>query len=202
MTHTGSANSLMPQVRIIMALAFLLALCLIVVYGLTFETVQLIAMLALLAYVSWNDLRTRMVPNRCIVAAVAVRFAYFAGVALIGRLSLGELGYYVASGLGIGVAMLVFALVFEYVTGREGMGGGDVKLYALAGLYLGVGPASMVIFLSCVFALLMNAFGIIGDRGIEQEASDSHQERLTQAMPFAPAISLAFALVMLALPMI
>ena len=182
MTHTGSANSLMPQARIIMVLAFLLALCLIVVYGLTFEAVQLIAILALLAYVSWNDLRTRTVPNRCIVAAVAVRFAYFAGIALIGRLSLGELGYYVASGLGIGVAMLVFALVFEYVTGREGVGGGD--------------------FLSCVFALLMNAFGIIGDRGIEQEASDSHQERLTQAMPFAPAISLAFALVMLALPMI
>ena len=192
----------MPQARVIMALALLLALCLIVVYGLTLEAAQLIVILALLAYVSWNDLRTRTVPNRCIVAAAAVRFAYFAGIALIGRLSLGELGYYVASGLSIGVAMLVFALVFEYVTGREGVGGGDVKLYALAGLYLGVGPASMVIFLSCVFALLMNAFGIIGDRGIEQEASESHTERLTHAMPFAPAISLAFSLVMLALPMI
>ena len=107
-----------------------------------------------------------------------------------------------ASGLGIGAAMLVFALVFEYATGREGMGGGDVKLYALAGLYLGVGPAAMVIILSCAIALLMNAFGIIGDRRVGQEPSDSRQERLTQTMPFAPAISLAFALVMLALPII
>ena len=202
MTHTDSANRLMPQARVIMALALLLALCLIVVYGLTLEAAQLIVILALLAYVSWNDLRTRTVPNRCIVAAAAVRFAYFAGIALIGRLSLEEFGYYVASGLGIGAAMLVFALVFEYATGREGMGGGDVKLYALAGLYLGVGPAAMVIILSCAIALLMNAFGIIGDRRVGQEPSDSRQERLTQTMPFAPAISLAFALVMLALPII
>ena len=192
----------MPQARVIMVLALLLALCLIVVYGLTLEAAQLIVILALLAYVSWYDLRTRTVPNRCIVAAAAVRFAYFAGIALIGRLSLEEFGYYVASGLGIGAAMLVFALVFEYATGREGMGGGDVKLYALAGLYLGVGPAAMVIILSCAIALLMNAFGIIGDRRVGQEPSDSRQERLTQTMPFAPAISLAFALVMLALPII
>ena len=202
MTYTGGANSFIPQARIIMVLALLLALCLIAVYGFTLEAVQLIAILALLAYVSWNDLRTRTVPNRCIVAAVAIRLAYCAGIALIGRLSLSELGYYVASGLGVGVAMLVFALVFEYVTGREGMGGGDVKLYALAGLYLGVGPTAMVVFLSCVIALLMNAFGIVGDKVAEEEPSDSRQERLRQTMPFAPAISLAFALVMLVSPII
>lgn len=202
MPHTESANNLIPSVRIIVALTFLAVACLIAVYGLTLEAVQLIVMMALLAYVSWNDLRTRTVPNSCIVAALVIRFAYFAGIALMGGLSLSEFGYFMASGLGIGVVLLAFELVFEHVTGREGMGGGDIKLYVLAGLYFGAGPTAAVIVLSCVFALLMNAFGIIGDEGTKDGTSDSRQNHLKQTMPFAPAIALAFALVMLALPIV
>ena len=173
---------------IVSALAALAALAFVVRFGLTLEALQYMALIAILSWASAEDLRSRTIPNPSIIAAVAVRAAYFAILAMGGSFDAGACLYYCASGLGVGVALVLFGLAFERVTGREGMGGGDVKLYAVSGLYLGAEGAALVILVSCVLALLA-AFLTKNSRGGESG--------LARTLPFGPAITAAFVLIAL-----
>lgn len=158
-------------------------------FGLSGETLQYLVLTGLLAWASLEDLRSRRIPNPCVAAAATVRLAWLVALVCMGKASVGEIGYYVASGVGVGVALLLFALAFERLTGREGMGGGDVKLYAVAGLYLGVELALVVVLLSCVFAL---AAAFLTRR------SHTGEGGFSRALPFGPAIAVAFVVTALA----
>lgn len=173
---------------VVAVLALLAALAFAVRFGPTIETLQYVLLTALLGWASAEDLLSRTIPNQCVLASVGVRLAYFAVVAVLGSFDAGRCAYYVASGLGIGVALLLFGLVFERITGREGMGGGDVKLYAVAGLYLGIDGAALVILISCAFALLAAFL-----------TKSSHKEGagLSRTLPFGPAIAAPIVLVAL-----
>ena len=170
------------------ALSILACVGFAVRFGASLEAAQFIALAMLLAKASVEDLRTRTIPNRCVIGALAVRVLYFAVLGAAGRLQVSDVGYFVASGLGTGAVLVAFSLAYERVTGREGMGGGDVKLYAVAGFYLGAWGAAYVIALSCAFALLA---GLLAPRG------SSEGSRLQRTMPFGPAIAAALASVAL-----
>ena len=172
----------------VVTLALLAAVLFCARFGASLETAQYVAMTGLLAWASAKDLETRTIPNRCVLLAVGVRAAYFALLAVFGRFAAGECLYYAASGVGVGIALALFCLAFERVTGREGMGGGDVKLYALAGLFLGVEGAAYVVLLSCVIALV----AVLLTR-----SSHGGQGVFGRSLPFGPAIAVAFVIVAL-----
>jgi leader peptidase (prepilin peptidase)/N-methyltransferase len=73
-------------------------------------------------------------------------------------------------------------MVMDRVLGRDSLGGGDIKLFALTGLYLGLIGTLFALLLSAVlglvFALLL-------------------KKRRSQAFPFGPAIAAADALMLL-----
>jgi len=186
MQHSG----LHSRTIVVSALAVLAALVFVVRFGLSVETLQYVALTALLGWASIEDLRSRTIPNECILAMVGNRVVYSALLAMFGRFEAGECVYYFASGLGTGAVLLLFALVFERVTGREGMGGGDVKLYAVAGLYLGVDGAAFVAFLSCMFALAA---------AVLTKSARGEAEGLARTLPFGPAIAASIILVALAM---
>ncbi|MBO4365441.1 MAG: prepilin peptidase, partial [Eggerthellaceae bacterium] len=94
--------------------------------GFSVETLQFTGLVGILAWASMADLSNRVIPNACILAATGLRIVCLAALALTGRLAATEIAYYIASGLGVGAALLLFSLTFERVTGRKGMGGGDV----------------------------------------------------------------------------
>ena len=170
---------------VISALAVIACAGFVMRFGFSVETLQYMVLVALLAWASFEDLRSRTIPNLCIAAAIGVRVACFVAFAALGRFSASECVYYIVSGIAMGVMLVAFALAFERVTGRESMGGGDIKLYALAGLYLGFEKALLVVFLSCVFALVASAITACG----------SHGERgLSRQLPFGPAIAVAFVI--------
>lgn len=173
------------------ALALLAALAFVVRFGPTLETLQYVALTALLCWASVEDLRSRTIPNPCVIAAVVVRAAYFVILAAWGSFDAGKCLYCCASGLGTGVALALFGLAFERITGREGMGGGDVKLYAVSGLYLGASGAALVIVASCVLALVAAFL----TRSTQNEKPD-----LARTLPFGPAIAAAIVLVALVAP--
>lgn len=173
---------------VVAVLALLAALAFAVRFGPSFETLQYVVLTALLGWASAEDLRSRTIPNQCVLASIGVRVAYFAVLAALGTFDTGRCVYYVASGLGIGAVLLLFGLVFERITGREGMGGGDVKLYAVAGLYLGVDGAALVIFISCAFALLA---------AFLTKSSHGKDAGLSRTLPFGPAIAASIVLVAL-----
>ena len=75
--------------------------------------------------------------------------------------------------------MLLLTLLFDRATGKESMGGGDIKLFFMTGLYLGPAGALLGLILSCVLGLVF--------------AAASRRRKI----PFGPAISLSAMLVLL-----
>jgi leader peptidase (prepilin peptidase)/N-methyltransferase len=88
-----------------------------------------------------------------------------------------------ASAIGIVVGGGLFFIVAEgyhLMTGREGMGGGDIKLIAGIGAFMGWYPVLMVIFISSILGSIYGIFAMVVLK----------KGRLTE-IPFGPFISVA-----------
>jgi leader peptidase (prepilin peptidase)/N-methyltransferase len=106
--------------------------------------------LALLA-VAWIDLDTRTIPDIVTIPGVGLGLAasLFAPPGLL------------AAALGAlcgGLSLWLVGALYEKATGVPGMGGGDVKLAAMMGAFLGVGGVFGAIFLA---SLTGSVFGIL-----------------------------------------
>ncbi|WP_192499426.1 prepilin peptidase [Skermanella pratensis] len=90
-----------------------------------------------------------------------------------------------AAALGAGAIWLLGA-AYRRVRGHEGIGGGDVRLFAAAGAWVGLAALPSVLFLSGVFGLLAAAFLLRGG-WVERDGR----------IPFVPALSAALWVVFL-----
>ena len=112
-------------------------------------------LLALLA-IAWIDLDTRTIPDVVTIPGVGLGLAasLFAPPGLAGAL---------LGALCGGVSLWLVGTLYERATGVPGMGGGDVKLAAMMGAFLGVGGVFGAIFLASlagsVFGILLIALG-------------------------------------------
>jgi prepilin signal peptidase PulO-like enzyme (type II secretory pathway) len=127
-----------------------------------------VSLLAVLAVVTVTDLRTRLVPNRVLLAGTAI------GLATVAFSQPGELPERLACALGAGGFLLATAQIRP-----GGMGLGDVKLAAVLGLYLG--PA--------VVTALLAAFGAGALAGAAIVIAAGWEAR-SRAIPFAPFLAL------------
>lgn len=84
-----------------------------------------LALLALVLVAGWTDVRTRRIPNALTVGAAAT--------ALLLRALEGGVPMLVSGVLGLGIAFVLAVPLFAV----GGMGGGDVKLLAAVGAFLG-----------------------------------------------------------------
>ena len=85
----------------------------------------------------------------------------------------------VAAGVLCGGGILVLSLVMDRVLGRESMGGGDIKLFTVAGLYLGPVGTLFAVLLACVLGLLP---ALMAGRG--------------RTFPFGPSIAAAVGIML------
>lgn len=184
-----------PATEIICAVVFV---AIVAVYGISLETVELLAFASILLFLSLTDLDDYLVPNGCIIAALAVRVVYMAIACMLGKMSLADVGYYVASAFAIGIALLIIVLVADKVFGRDSMGGGDLKLYFVAGLYFGWQQSLFLVILSCIIGILV---AVLAPRrndptpeGVPESDPDS---KLRRVIPFGPSIAAACIITML-----
>mgnify|MGYP004554607697 CR=1 FL=1 len=84
-----------------------------------------------------------------------------------------DLKWGLVSALGVGLLMLLISLVFDKLTGKESLGGGDIKLLFMTGLYMRPGVTLFSLILSCFVGLFI-ALGLKKDK-----------------IPFGPSISIA-----------
>jgi len=126
------------------------------------------SLIVLLAIVTVTDLRSRLVPDRALLAAAGI------GLACVIAGQPGALTERVACALCAGGLLLAAALARP-----DGMGLGDVKLAAVLGFYLG--PA--------VATALLVAFGA-GALGGAAIMAVSGWEARSRAIPFAPFLAL------------
>ena len=126
--------------------------------------------------VALTDLESYEIPDCFHVAAIL----WWCVGALITEKPLGS---YIISGLSGGIliagGMLAVSLVFDRLLGRESLGGGDVKLFFVTGLYLGLAVNLLNVIVSCLLALILAA--LLPDSG--RKPGDP------AAIPFGPAIA-------------
>lgn len=84
-----------------------------------------------------------------------------------------DLKWGLISAFGVGLLMLLISLVFDRLSGKESLGGGDIKLLFMTGLYMRPGVTLFSLILSCFVGLFI-ALGLKKDK-----------------IPFGPSISIA-----------
>ena len=141
-----------PLTELMTAIAFI---AIVAMYGFSLETVELLAFASILLFLSLVDIDERIIPNGCILAAIAVRVIYLAIAFIQGTIETLGIAYYVASAFGMGIAMLVVVLVADRVFGQASMGGGDLKLYFVAALYFGWQQGLFLVIASCVLGIIV-----------------------------------------------
>ncbi|MBQ6401256.1 MAG: prepilin peptidase [Firmicutes bacterium] len=161
-----------PLVEIIFALVTLACL---LKFDLTVLCLRNYILLSVLFLLTLTDLDTMTIPDSCHIIAVV---AWVLSAPLL--MSWPEIGLHVLAAVLFGGGVLVLSLVMDRVMGRDTLGGGDIKLLAVAGLYFGLIGTMLVLILSGIIGLLMNGF------------------KRKKEFPFGPWIAVASAAVLFA----
>ena len=160
-----------PLVELITAL---LALLLFLKFGLTLTFLTNFVFTAVLIVITFIDLDHQIIPD--IITLPGIPIFFLAAIFLVKIPWLDSL-----FGLLIGGGVLfMIAFVYEFISKREGMGGGDIKLLAMIGVFLG--------FKSLMFILLFSSFSgaIVGITAMIIKKQD-----MKYAVPFGPFLSAA-----------
>ncbi|MFZ0450112.1 MAG: prepilin peptidase [Desulfatiglandaceae bacterium] len=137
------------------ALSGLLSVILFIRYGLTYQYFMFYLFVMSLVVISFIDLQHQIIPDILSIPGIVVGIglSFFPGhVQWIDSL-IGALG-------GGGLLYLV-AVVFKKVTGRDGMGGGDVKLLAMLGAWMGWQSLPFILLLSSLSGILIGGGALL-----------------------------------------
>ncbi len=119
-------------------------------------------LLALLA-VAWIDFDTRTIPDVVTIPGVGLGLA----ASLFGPPGIGAALLGAAAG---GASLWLVGYAYERTTGIPGMGGGDVKLAAMMGAFLGAAGVFGAIFLASLAGSIFGAFLIARGQGSRRTA--------------------------------
>lgn len=160
-----------PLVELITAL---LALLLFIKFGLTLNFLVFFIFTAVLIVIAFIDLDHQIIPD--ILSLPGIPIFFLAAIFIV------KVPWYEALiGLLIGGGVLfLIAFIYEFITKREGMGGGDIKLLAMIGGFLG--------WKSLIFVLLFSSFtgAVVGITAMIIQKKD-----MKYAVPFGPFLSAA-----------
>ena len=159
-----------PVVELIMGL---LSLGLFLKFGLSPQYFLFFLFSAALVIISFIDLQHQIIPDIIslpgIIIGLAVSFVFI------------HIGW-MDSMIGIiagGGSLYIVAFVFERLTGKEGMGGGDVKLLAMIGAWMGWRGLLFIILLSSLTGTVIGSISLLAAR-----------KGLKAKIPFGPFLSL------------
>ena len=147
-------------------------------FGPTAEGIRNWAFLGCLFCLALVDWESRIIPDGCHVFSLLV---WAAALPFLGW-DWQQIALRVGAGAAFGAGMLGISLVMDRLLGRESLGGGDIKLIAVAGLYLGAVRSLFMVMLACVLGLLLAA---------------ARRRSEDRAIPFGPAIAGACGVLLL-----
>ena len=160
-----------PLVELITAA---LALLLFLKFGLTLKFLTFFIFTAVLIVITFIDLEHQIIPDILTLPGIPIFF-----LAAIFLVKIPWMEALIGLLIGGGV-LFAIAFVYELLTKREGMGGGDIKLLAMIGGFLG--------WKSLIFILLFSSFSgaIVGITAMIIKKQD-----MKYAIPFGPFLSAA-----------
>ncbi|MDH3975328.1 MAG: prepilin peptidase [Deltaproteobacteria bacterium] len=159
-----------PLIELLTALA---SVMLMIHFGPTLSYLIYLVLVSLLIVITFIDLDHRIIPD--VISLPAIPLGFAASFLLPYLTWLDSLIGIVAGG---GLLLLV-AVVYEALTGQEGMGGGDIKLLAMVGAFLG--------WKGVLFTLMASSFlGTVIGGGLMALSGKGRKF----ALPFGPFLSL------------
>ena len=160
-----------PLVELITAV---LSLLLFFQFGLTLRFLTFFIFVSVLIVITFIDLDHQIIPDILTLPGIPIFFLLAIFVVKIPWLE-AVIGLLVGGGI-----LFTIAFIYELISKREGMGGGDIKLLAMIGGFLG--------WKSLIFILLFSSFSgaIIGITAMIIKKQD-----MKYAVPFGPFLSAA-----------
>jgi leader peptidase (prepilin peptidase)/N-methyltransferase len=168
---SGKISWRYPLVELVTAA---LALLLFLKFGLTLKFLIFFIFTAVLIVITFIDLDHQIIPDLITLPGIPIFF-----LAAIFLVKIPWMEALIGLLIGGGV-LFAIAFVYELLTKREGMGGGDIKLLAMIGGFLG--------WKSLIFVLLFSSFSgaIVGLTAMIIKKQD-----MKYAVPFGPFLSAA-----------
>ena len=140
---------------IVELLTGILSLMLFTTYGISFQYLLSLLFAATLVTISFIDLDHRIIPDILSLPGVAAGWAvsFFPwGV------------YWIDSLIGTlagGGSLYLVAVLYERMTGREGMGGGDIKLLAMIGAWMGWQALPLIVLIASLTGAVIGVVFIL-----------------------------------------
>lgn len=114
-------------------------------FGLTLQAANAALLCGCLLCLSLVDLEIQIIPNR---------FLWIPAIARIGQLTLEDrLSSGILPALLFGGSLLLFSLMMDKLLGRNTLGGGDIKLIALLGLYFSIPECLFLLIAACLLGI-------------------------------------------------
>lgn len=121
-------------------------------YGTSPALPEALAQLSLLLVAALTDARGRIIPNEVVLGGVAAHLAFALAASSPSSVLLTSL----AGGIALAGPALLVGLAIGHATGQTALGGGDVKLLFLVGLWLGPWRGIVAAGLSCVLGVCVS----------------------------------------------
>ena len=149
-------------------------------FGISIQTAEYIALAIILIGVSLCDLHGYIIPDGFIIAGLVLRlvFLFIEGFSWKAFLDV------IIGAVSVSAVLLVCVLVAEKIMKKDAMGGGDIKLLALTGAFLGWKLNVLCLLLACVIGIIVGAV-LMKKRGA------------SRAFPWGPSIAAAAWLTLL-----
>lgn len=145
-------------------------------YDLSLRTLEFLLLASVLLACAFADLEEYIIPDRFLVAGIAIRACFILVSGDIFHEALRSL-----LGGAVAAALLAVVLALEKILKRDAMGGGDIKLIFLTGLYFGWQQNLLCLILACFAGIL---FGAAAMRARKGEAD-------AKLIPWGPSIAFA-----------
>lgn len=165
------------QYPIVEGVTALSSLLLFIRFGISFDYLFYFAFLSALIVITVIDLYHQIIPDEISLPGI--------GVGLLASLILKNITFWesLIGAISGGGSLFLVAVAYQWLFKREGMGGGDVKLLAMIGAFLGWKAVILTILLSSLIG------SIIGIAIILIKGKD-----FKYAIPFGPFLSLGAAI--------
>lgn len=156
-----------PLSELLTALVFVSAL---LKWDISLKALEMALLGSVLLWISFTDAEAQIIPNRLIVAGIAIRVVFILVSGDIPRVALQS----AVSGLSVSLPVLLIALLLEKLLKKEAVGGGDIKLLFMTGLYFDWKLNVLALLLACFVGI---AFALIS------------RVKSGKPFPFGPAIA-------------
>lgn len=149
-------------------------------FDISLELLEFLVLASLLLCVSFADLEGYIIPDVLIIIGLTVRIVFILISCRPGAAALESL----IGALSISLPLLIIVLIAEKVMKKEAMGGGDIKLFFMAGSFFNWKENLLAAIFACVIGIVLGA-------AARKKCGES------RPFPFGPAISAGYFLCML-----